>query len=303
MQKQGLRRTAKRRFSNEPDSHLQSMAEEYISRHRAKGGSRIIKAPGAHWRTKRARHVPEVVGERLSLDRILESLDKKGLQQLVMNLISEKPELAQEVSSLSPKVTCKDAINTLKGKLQLVNDNMPYKVEPSSDYAFLRVKPFVVDFFQTLSDYTLNYLPPVENDLTVSIQFLLEFLTDVLPRLPHFETVEFRYYHNLTTDKLNTILKDVITQFVGDKKQNILLVINENWLNKFEHVNELNDNHFSTAVELLKQELDAYQNSGAPILEEESEPAQLQGLNSFINFSNENNPLNGAQVSNVYDAI
>ncbi|GMF00234.1 unnamed protein product [Ambrosiozyma monospora] len=187
---------------------------------------------------------PEVFGQKLPLNRIIESLDKAALQKLLTTMITNNPQLTTDVMDASPNVTIENSLAILHEKLQLILDNMPYKVDPSSDYSFLRVKPYVDEFFQALSDYTLNFIPPVENDLTVCIQFLVEFLTQIFHKLPKFQAVEFRYYYKLTTEKFNHIFNDIVYQFVNDKKQNILLIINNNWLDNFKKLNELNNNEF-----------------------------------------------------------
>ncbi|QPG76441.1 hypothetical protein FOA43_003830 [Brettanomyces nanus] len=307
----GCRGSNKRRFSSDAESFIHSLSEPNKSTLRA-------RLANPHLRLKKQRN-PEVFGQKLSLPRVLETLDKEGLQQLIMNIISEHPQLTSEVSDLSPKVTLNDALSVMKNKLQLIIDNIPYKVDPASDYSFLRVKSYVIDFFQALSDYTLNYLAPVENDVTVSIQFLIEFLTNVFQKLPDFQAIEFRYYYKLTVDKFNTIFLDSISQFVNEKKQNILLVLNENWLQKLDTANRLNHNNFAPAANYLAKEIQTYENSGSVILntshventatqglhssESTDSSTRLQGLNGLLNFSSDNNPLNGSAMGNVYDTI
>ncbi|VEU19910.1 DEKNAAC100727 [Brettanomyces naardenensis] len=311
--------TSKRRLSGDLENYIHSLSEDSYgampSKYKHSLRGKVTRQPSSssssYLRLKKQKN-PEVFGQKLSLNRILETLDREGLQQLIMNIVSEHPQLSTEVTNLSPKVTLKDAVSVLRSKLQLIIDNIPYKVDPTSDYSFLRVKGYVLDLFQTLSDYTLNYLPPVENDLTISIQFLGEFLTQVFHKLPKFQAVEFRYYYKLTVDKFNSIFLDTISRFVNERKQNILLVINENWLEKFDEINELNDNHFAAASEYLKQEIEAYKSSGSVILDtshaddgEESGDSKnrLEGIDGLLNFSSDNNPLNGSVLGNVYDAI
>ncbi|KAH3671651.1 hypothetical protein OGAPHI_000356 [Ogataea philodendri] len=255
-------------------------------------------------RNKKIRQ-PEVAGQKLSVSRIIETLDQESLQNLISNLVSEHPEIASTLLMISPQVTIDDSLQVLEQKLDRILENMPYRVDASSDYSFLRVKSLVEDFFQSLSDYILNYLPPVESDLSIPLTFLMKFLTKCFPRLPKFQAVEFRYYHGLTIDKLNTILDDILTQFLSEKKHNILLVINNNWLDDFRKISELNDNHFSSIYEHLKQEIDHYHNpevdaSGSAAAANSN---RLMGLANLLNFSSDNSPLHGNTVGNVFDTI
>ncbi|ODV87376.1 hypothetical protein CANARDRAFT_26776 [[Candida] arabinofermentans NRRL YB-2248] len=270
---------------------------------------------------------PIVSGQKLPLNRIIETLDKKSLQDLVLGLINSHPELTETVTEHSPKITVQSAQEVLGYKLQLILDNIPYKVDPSSDYSFLRVKSLVDDFFETLSDYTLNFLPPIENDLTVPLSFLFQFLIRTFSKLPKFQAVEFKYYHRLTIEKFNHIFNEVILQFLSEKKQNILIMINDHWVDHLKKVNDLNDNHFSAIYEYVREEVDQYSRSGSMYsdaanngstnttasstnLSSNSNPhdqtpdAMQQRLNSLLNFSTNNSPLHGAStLGNVYDAI
>lgn len=276
-----------------------------------------------HLRLKKRRN-PEIFGQKLSLDRVLETLDKDGLRQMIMTIVNEHPQLSYEISNMSPKVTVDSALSALKLKLDNIIDNLPYKVDPTSDYSFLRVKGYALEFFQALSDYTLSYLLPTENNLTDAIHFMLKTLVDIFCKLPKFQAVEFRYYYKLTVDKFNSILLDTVSNFISERKQNILLIINEGWLEKFIKINELNDNAFMRPYQYLREQVDAYRspvNSNEPWSEINSEAStgtattaatsttsnnnnnRLEGLSSLLNFSTDNNPLNGSTVGNVYDAI
>lgn len=171
---------------------------------------------------------------------------------------------------------------------------MPYKVESTSDYSFLRVKPLVKEFFESLSDYSLNFISPIENDLTISINFLKKFLIEIFHKLPKFQAVEFKYFYNLTIEKFNLIFNNNITQFLTEKKQNILLIINENWITDFKKINELNNNTFIKIENLLKEEINKYYNSGSVILNNDTidvNENKLTGLDNLLNFAYQNNPL------------
>jgi protein Cut8 len=253
---------------------------------------------------KKQRNSNQVFGQKLPLNRVIETLDKNRLQDLIKKLIQEKPELTTTILEASPEITADDALKELKRKLDLILTNIPYKVETTSDYSFLRVKPFVDDFFQSLSDYSLNFIPPVENDLTVCISFLKRFLLEVFHKLPQFMAVEFKYFYNITVDKFNVIFLDCISQYLEEKKQNILLVINEEWLNDFKRINQLNYNHFSKVQSLLEDELNKYYSSGSVILNNEPLEAhngatKLSGLENLLNFAYQNNPLSNTTLNNI----
>lgn len=243
---------------------------------------------------KRQKNPNEIFGRKLPLNRIIETLNKEKLQKLINSLIIENPEITSKILDISPKITPNDALIELKCKLDLILINMPYKVESTSDYSFLRVKPLVKEFFESLSDYSLNFISPIENDLTISINFLKKFLIEIFHKLPKFQAVEFKYFYNLTIEKFNLIFNNNITQFLTEKKQNILLIINENWITDFKKINELNNNTFIKIENLLKEEINKYYNSGSVILNNDTidvNENKLTGLDNLLNFAYQNNPL------------
>ncbi|AWU74226.1 hypothetical protein CAS74_004199 [Pichia kudriavzevii] len=278
----------KRKHSDSIDAHL-----NYNASFNPLGTSRTRMI-------KKNRNMNQIFGQKLSLSRLIETLDKEKLQNLVKNLINDNPELTDKIIESSPIITIDDALNELERKLDMILANIPYKVDITSDYSFLRVKTLVNDFFHSLSDYSLSFLPPVETDFTVSIKFLKRFLLEIFHNLPDFSAVEYKYYRNLTIEKFNLILENSITNYLNEKKQNLLLLINENWLDEFKQINELNNNSFMKIQLLLESEIDNYYNSGSLILNTEVSSAildsdkvnKLEGLDNLLNFAYQNPPLN-----------
>lgn len=285
----------KRRLSEESahGAHAVHAAHAALTTHSLPASHSSLGALGAfRHRGKRLRQPFNLQGIKLPLRRTVETLDKAQLQQLVVDIVDEHPHIAARVAEMSPRVTVAAAIAALHAKLH--NDilgNLPYKMDPASDYSFLRVKTHVADFFQMLSDYTLSYLPPAENDVCVALDFAKRFLAEVLPLIPHFDAVEFRYYHNLTLEKLAHILENCIASFLAQKRQNILLVENEDWLGDFRRINNANNGLLGNVVSLLESELNAYHASGSLLVAPdgpspgEQEPPKLQGIEALLSFT------------------
>ncbi|OWB72234.1 hypothetical protein B5S31_g1941 [[Candida] boidinii] len=251
---------------------------------------------------KRQKDLNNIKGTNLSTERIIETLDKSELQLLIKNLINENPELNSKILNLSPKITIKNSIDILNNKLNLILNNLPYKVNPISDYSFLRVKSFINDFFQTLSYYTLNFLPPVENDLIIPLKFLIEFLLNILHKLPNFEAIEFKYYYKLTIEKFNTIFFDVLSNYISENRNNILNLINENYLNQILTINELNNNNFIAIYDFLKGEIDQFNSNQFQQLQQQQQQQenliiQENSNNSHdLKNSNDSNKLQGIEA-------
>ena len=280
----------KRKFENNNEPSNNNSRMNFISLEQIKNKqNRIIK---------RKRNINNlIIGQKLPINRIIETLNKEKLQLLINKLINEKPEINNLILNLSPVIEPNDALNQLNEKLEIILKNLPYKVEINSDYSFLRVKYFVNDFFQSLSEFSLNYLPPIENNLIISINFLKKFLIEIFHKLPNFNTVEFKYFYNLTIDKFNLILENSINQFLTEKKQNLLLIINENWLDEFKLINKLNNNNFIKIENLIENEINDYNNSSSIILND-NQPVnlvqkenKLQGLDSLLNFAYQTNTV------------
>ncbi|OWB64782.1 hypothetical protein B5S30_g102 [[Candida] boidinii] len=244
---------------------------------------------------KRQKDLNNIKGSNLSTERIIETLDKSELQLLIKNLIIENPELNSKILNLSPKITIKNSIEILNNKLNLILNNLPYKVDPISDYAFLRVKSFINDFFQTLSDYTLNFLPPVENDLIIPLKFLIEFLLNILHKLPNFEAIEFKYYYKLTIKKFNTIFFDVLSNYISENRNNIFNLLNENYLDQILTINELNNNNFIAIYDFLKAEIDQFNSNQYQQLQQQQQQENLI-IQENSNNSNDSNKLQGIEA-------
>lgn len=278
------RRISKRRIA---DDH--STAQMLFS-----GRQRAIKSHYSKY--KRTRQPFAISGAKLPLHRIMQTLSKQQMVDLVQDLINEYPELAEKVVERSPKITSLEAIAEMQAKVSAIKQSLPYKMDASSDYSFLRVKEMVDDFFQLLSEYTLNYLPPVEQDWQIVIGFIRRFLTEVLPEMPKFNAMEYRYFYNLTIEKLNHILEDSILKFVNEKKQNVLLMINENWYAAFSQMNNCNDQLFTNIVHLIDEEIQKYYSSGAILTSssgenhEGEESGKLAGIDALLQMSSQEAP-------------
>ncbi|CDK25127.1 unnamed protein product [Kuraishia capsulata CBS 1993] len=244
----------------------------------------------------------EIRGQPLPLKRVIQTLDKSQLENLVGSLLETRPDITPDVLNSVPKVSVDAVLNMLNERIESLVAGLPYKVEPKSDYAYLRVKHLVAEFFEAVSDYVLNFLPPVETEIMNSLVFLYEFLTKIYNRMPGFSNIEYRYYQKIIIEKFNMIFFDVFTLFLAEKKTNILILINDNWLEKLKEINEVNENMFDGVYDFVREEIDNYSRGGSLRSEgSDFEPEiRLQGLSSLLNFSSDNSPLQGASSGEVY---
>ncbi|CAN3371132.1 tethering factor for nuclear proteasome Sts1p [Diutina catenulata] len=156
-------------------------------------------APGGrHKRTK----VPRIHGQRLPVARMMEVMDRDQLQRMLGELMHHHPEIEDTiVHRIAPRPRVDDCIELLRQKLADVGAHLPYKCDHESDYSYLRVKPRISELLQTMSDFVLHFLPPVETDVCNSLAFL-EAATSVLDDLPNFTSLEFQFTRQTAYEQL-----------------------------------------------------------------------------------------------------
>lgn len=147
--------------------------------------------PSTQYKHKKSR-TPKISGQKLPMNRLIEALDHAALQKLLETLMNEHPEISHTIDRISPKPTLMDSIELIKQKFNNILQHMPYKCDMESDYSYLRIKPHLNEFLNCLSDFILNFLPPVEMNTLNSLKFLDE-VTDLIHTLPNFSNSEFQY--------------------------------------------------------------------------------------------------------------
>lgn len=155
------------------------------------GSRKHYATPSTYNKNKKSR-TPKIIGQKLPINRLVEALDHTSLQKLLENLIQEHPEISNTIDKISPKPTLTNSIELIKQKFNNIMHHLPYKCDTESDYSYLRIKPYLNEFLNCLSDFILNFLPPVETNVFNSLKFLDE-VTDLIHTLPNFCNSEFQY--------------------------------------------------------------------------------------------------------------
>lgn len=255
---------------------------------------RVSKKDVSHKRSR----VQRIIGQPLPTNRMIEVLDKKNLQQLLANLINLHPEITHDVYRCAPKPTVSGSIEVLSSKIDVIINNLPYKVEASSEYSYMRVKPLIEDFLNALSDYTLHFLPPVETQPSNSLEFL-DQATNLLHKLPSFSKLSNNYFKELAYEQLShtwcICLKEFIKNPNTTNNAGLLLLINNNWEAKLKKHNEESGNKLESVVEFFKDEI-------SWLDDELNEKDGASKLASLSNFSPHNSPLHGFKT-NILDGF
>jgi len=146
--------------------------------------SRQISRPSKKFRST------EVTGRSLSLPRLLETLDNNQLRTVLRAIGERHPEIGQEIVSSAPRPTVTSALHVLTEYQEKLQAAFPYG-QSSSDYTYYRVKQPLLALIDALSDFTPQYLPPVESQATVSLQYL-DGATKMIHSLPDWDSPSYR---------------------------------------------------------------------------------------------------------------
>ena len=149
---------------------------------------------------KRTR-TPKISGQKLPVSRLVEVLDRESLQNLLQTLFQQNPEIINTVDRVSPKPGVKECVELLKQKFDCIMAHLPYKCDMESDYSYMRVKPYLNEFLNCLSDFILNFLPPTEQNCFISFKFLDES-SELIHKLPNFSNSEFQYTKLMAYEQL-----------------------------------------------------------------------------------------------------
>lgn len=134
---------------------------------------------------KRAR--PNVSGRPMSLNRLLETLDKDALRSVLRSLCDRHPELGTEIVHSAPRPSVNSALQVLSDYQSALQASFPLGGNSSSDYAYNRVRQHLSSLLEALNDFTPHFLPPNETHAATSLDYL-EGATEMIHRLPRWDT-------------------------------------------------------------------------------------------------------------------
>lgn len=137
--------------------------------------------------TKRARS--GLVGRPLALPRLLETLDAESLRHVLQSICTHHPAIGTEVENTAPKPSVPSAIGVLKNYESTLQSSFPYGGDPTSDYAYNRVRQALMNLLEALADFTPHFLPPNESQASQSLTFL-DGATDIIHRLPDWRSFQ-----------------------------------------------------------------------------------------------------------------
>jgi hypothetical protein len=98
----------------------------------------------------------------LPLSRILETLEKDDLLNIITTLVAEHPGLEGPVAALLPRPTLTSATSHIQQAQKRLDASFPYSRfgQDRSDYAFNRVKPHLSELIELVSLYLTYFTEP-----------------------------------------------------------------------------------------------------------------------------------------------
>lgn len=211
---------------------------------------------------KKAR-TPRISGQPLPAPRLIETLDRASLQALLQKMLQSHPQVEEMIHEAAPRPSLASAIALTRHKLLVIISHLPYKCDPASDYSYFRVKPFFNDFLQCLSDFILNFLPPVELDVETCLSFLDE-ATSLVFKVPDFTHIDFQYTKSTAFEQIANTWLVILAQISPSDSEHsteprwdLLKILKDQELqHKLLHYNELSGGKFKLVCDYIQLELD-----------------------------------------------
>lgn len=199
-----------------------------------------------------------IQGQPLPIARTIELMDRDTLQTLLLQLLSQHPEIQDTLVAVHSTVYDLNTLGRLlERKLQAVYDHIPYSKHDNilNDYAFVRVKAAMLEFLNCLIDCILESIPPRATNLLYSFKFLT-IGTRLLAQLPDFETQSNNYYKNVCYEQLAEIWNTLIKHASADINFLSTKPALMHYLEELKQFNGLTKGKFETPLQLFCSVLD-----------------------------------------------
>jgi hypothetical protein len=227
---------------------------------------------------KKVRGGNDMAGRPLSLPRLLETLDNTQLRTVLQTICERHPDIGREVVSSAPRPSVASALQVFSEYQEKLRAAVPFG-QSSSDYTYFRVKQPLAALVDAMSDFTPQFLPPVEQQTNVSLQYL-DAATKVIHELPDWESQQYRHHKDNAYDEISGAWALVITE--AAKRGGGFVLHTGGWDQKLAKHNEQSGGKLEQAVSAMATEIPwAGNNASAPAASGLSDPNSI--LNQLIN--------------------
>lgn len=199
---------------------------------------------------KRAKSGP--AGRPLALARLLETLDVDSLRGVLRSICERHPDIGSEVVNTAPRPSVSSALSVLNNYESALQASFPFGGNPTSDYAYNRVKQALLALLDALNDFTPHFLPPNESQATQSLGFL-DRATDIIHRLPNWDSFPNHLHKQNAYDEISKAWALVIRE--AAKRAGGIQLQYGGWDQKLAKHNQLAHGKLQEAVEEMRMNL------------------------------------------------
>ncbi|CAP73889.1 uncharacterized protein PODANS_2_12440 [Podospora anserina S mat+] len=193
----------------------------------------------------------DVAARPLSLPRLLETLTNDQLRTVLQTICERHPDIGHEVVTSAPRPTVACALDILAGYQEKLHDATPLG-HTNSDYAYFRVKQQLGALLDAISDFTSQFLPPLEQQTNISLQFL-DGVTKVIHELPDWENQSHRHHKDAAYDEISAAWALVITE--ASKRGGGFIVHTGGWDQRLVKHNQQSGGKMGQAINALAVEV------------------------------------------------
>ncbi|KAL7942161.1 Cut8 domain-containing protein [Trichoderma barbatum] len=221
----------KRKADEDGDENMSPMSSPAVS-------SRPLIRPSKKFRSN------DLIGRPLSMPRLLETLDTNQLRMVLERICERHPDIGQEVVLGAPRPTVASAMNVLQSYQDRLNAAAPYG-NSSAEYTYDRVKAPLVALLDALSDFTPQFLPPIETQPTKSLEFL-DGATRFIHNLPSWQPQAYRHHKENAYEDISKAWALVINE--AAKRGGGFNLHTDGWDQKLRRHNEQSGGRLGTAI-------------------------------------------------------
>ncbi|KJZ79583.1 Tethering factor for nuclear proteasome STS1 [Hirsutella minnesotensis 3608] len=186
----------------------------------------------------------DAIGRPLSLSRLLETLDANQLRSALERICERHADIAHEVVSGAPRPSVASALQVLQGYHDKLQAAIPYG-QTSPEYAYHRIKEPLTALLEALSDFTPQFLPPIEAQVTKSLQFL-DGATKLIHQLPNWESHAYRHHKDNAYEEISRAWALVINE--AGKRGGGINLHSGGWDQTLSNHNEQSGGRLGTAI-------------------------------------------------------
>lgn len=198
--------------------------------------------------SSRKRVRPNLAGRPLSVDRLLETLDKDSLRSVLKTLCDRNPGLRDEVMQVSPRPSIQSTLQVLRQYYDRLMQSFPLGPNPRSDYSYDRVRPQWHDLLEALTDFTPHFLPPNEQQSSISLEYLDE-VTRIIHDLPEWDNAQFNLAKQNAYEEISRAWASVIKE--ASKRGGGIQLQYNGWEEKLRAHNDKSGGRLREAYEAL----------------------------------------------------